>query len=61
MTGAPALIPRYALGNWWSRNVTYDDASVKDLIRSFEKKRIPLSVMLFQDESSLLIMCICYF
>ena len=47
MTGAPALIPRYALGNWWSRNITYDDKSVSQLIRKFEKNKIPLSVMFF--------------
>ena len=28
MTGAPALIPRYALGNWWSRNITYSDKTI---------------------------------
>ncbi len=50
MTGAPALIPRYALGNWWSRNITYDDKSVKELIRNFEKNKIPLSVMLFDHD-----------
>lgn len=50
MTGAPALIPRYALGNWWSRNITYDDKSVSDLIRKFEKNKIPLSVMVFDHD-----------
>ena len=50
MTGAPALIPRYALGNWWSRNVVYDDNSLNRLIRSFEKHKIPLSVMLFDHD-----------
>ena len=25
MTGSPAMVPRYALGNWWSRNTLYDD------------------------------------
>lgn len=50
MTGAPALIPRYALGNWWSRNITYDDKSVRELIRNFEKNKIPLSVMLFDHD-----------
>ena len=50
ITGSPSLIPRYALGNWWSRNITYDDKSVADLIRNFEKKRIPLSVMLFDND-----------
>lgn len=50
MTGAPALIPRYALGNWWSRNITYDEKSVVSLIRNFERKKIPLSVMLFDHD-----------
>ena len=50
MTGAPALVPRYALGNWWSRNTTYDDKSVNDLIRKFERKKIPISVMLFDHD-----------
>lgn len=50
MTGSPAMIPRYALGNWWSRNVTYDDNSVNELIKNFEKKKIPLSVLLFDHD-----------
>ena len=50
MTGAPALIPRYALGNWWSRNYLYDDKGIKDLIRKFERKKIPISVMLFDHD-----------
>lgn len=50
MTGAPALIPRYALGNWWSRNITYNDDSIHELIRSFERKKIPLAVMVFDHD-----------
>jgi len=50
MTGAPALIPRYALGNWWSRNTVYDDKSTNDLIRNFERKKIPISIMLFDHD-----------
>ena len=50
MTGAPALIPRYALGNWWSRNTIYDDSNVHSIIRNFEKKMIPISVMLFDHD-----------
>ena len=50
MTGAPSLIPRYALGNWWSRNITYNDESVNSLIRNFERKKIPISVMLFDHD-----------
>ncbi len=50
MTGAPALIPRYALGNWWSRNTTYSDTTLYQLIRNFERNKIPLSVMLFDHD-----------
>ena len=50
MTGTPALIPRYALGNWWSRNYQYDEKSVMDLVRHFERKKIPISVMVFDHD-----------
>ena len=50
MTGAPALIPRYALGNWWSRNTIYNDESLHNLIRNFERETIPISVMLFDHD-----------
>ena len=50
LTGSPSLIPRYALGNWWSRNIDYNEKSVHDLIRNFERKRIPLSIMLFDND-----------
>ena len=32
ITGSPALIPRYALGNWWSKNEEYNDLELKELI-----------------------------
>lgn len=50
LTGSPALVPRYALGNWWSRNISYDDKSIMNLINNFEKKKIPISVMLFDHD-----------
>lgn len=50
ITGYPALIPRYALGNWWSRNIEYDDESLKDLITKFEENEIPLSVILLDKD-----------
>lgn len=50
LTGPPPLIPRYALGNWWSRNTDYDDAKINDLIRDFEKEKIPFSVMVFDHD-----------
>ena len=50
LTGAPSLIPRYALGNWWSRNITYSDENIPRLIRNFERKRIPISIMLFDND-----------
>ena len=50
ITGAPALIPRYALGNWWSRNIVYDDNSCRELLKNFERKKIPISVMVFDHD-----------
>ena len=46
ITGSPALIPRYALGNWWSKNEEYNDLSLKDLVDDFKLKEIPLSILL---------------
>lgn len=45
ITGYPSLIPRYALGNWWSRNLAYHDMELKTLVDRFEKEEIPLSVL----------------
>ena len=50
ITGYPALIPRYALGNWWSKDETYSDNSLKDLIDNFENKEIPLSLVLLGND-----------
>lgn len=50
LTGYPALIPRYALGNWWSRDLEYNDESLKKLIDTFERKNIPLSILLLDND-----------
>lgn len=46
LTGYPALIPRYALGTWWSRDIDYTTKDIEELINNFEKYNIPLSVLL---------------
>lgn len=46
ITGYPNLVPRPALGNWWSRNTIYNADSIKKLINKFESNSIPLSVFL---------------
>lgn len=38
------LLPRYALGNWWSRYYKYTDKSYLALMDKFKGKQIPLSV-----------------
>lgn len=50
ITGYPALIPRYALGNWWSRNDTYDDAKIADLMKNFDDHHIPISVLMLDKD-----------
>lgn len=50
LTGSSALIPRYALGNWWSRNEDYNDLKLKQLIDEFERQEIPLSVLVLNKD-----------
>lgn len=44
LTGKTPLLPRYALGNWWSRFYRYNDQEYKSLMTRFEKEEIPFSV-----------------
>ena len=46
LTGFPAMIPRYALGNWWSRDLDYTDEDLLELINQFSKHEIPISTVL---------------
>ena len=50
LTAQPPFIPRYALGNWWSRNTTYDHESLIQLARDFEYHNIPVSVILLDKD-----------
>ncbi|MBR1862440.1 MAG: DUF5110 domain-containing protein [Lachnospiraceae bacterium] len=44
LTGNVPMIPRFALGNWWSRYYRYTEESYLALMNRFEKEKIPLSV-----------------
>ena len=37
LTGLPPLIPRYALGVWWSKNESYGEEDILDLVNKFKK------------------------
>lgn len=50
LTGMPALIPRYVLGNWWCRDKAYNDVDVLNIANSFEEHNIPLSVFLLDKD-----------
>ncbi len=50
LTGMPALLPRYALGNWWSRDKAYTTENIITLMDKFEKRDIPLSVILLDKD-----------
>ena len=41
-TGKTPLIPRFALGNWWSRYWRYSDEELLQLMTRFETEEIPL-------------------
>ena len=44
LTGAVPMLPRYALGNWWSRYHEYTEKSYLELMDRFNQAEIPLSV-----------------
>lgn len=44
LTGVPPLLPRFALGNWWSRYWAYSEEEYKELMLRFKKEEIPFSV-----------------
>lgn len=44
ITGSVPLLPRYALGNWWSRYHAYDENEYLRTLNRFEDRRVPFSV-----------------
>lgn len=44
LSGKQPLLPRWALGNWWSRYYRYEQQEYIDLMDEFRSKDIPLSV-----------------
>lgn len=44
LTGRPPLIPRYALGNWWSRFYPYSAEEYLSLADGFKKDDVPFTV-----------------
>lgn len=44
LSGNPPLLPRFALGNWWSRFWRYTEESYSGLMKQFQDQEIPLSV-----------------
>ena len=50
ITGFTPLIPRYALGNWWSRNYKYDDDDLRELVTNFKEKKVPISTIVLNHD-----------
>lgn len=44
LSGMTPMLPRYALGNWWSRFYPYTETEYKELIENFKKEGVPFSV-----------------
>jgi alpha-glucosidase (family GH31 glycosyl hydrolase) len=44
IAGKVPMVPRYILGNWWSRYWEYTDQELLDLVREFKEHAVPLSV-----------------
>lgn len=44
VSGSQPLLPRYAMGNWWSRYHAYNEKEYLDLHDHFEKDSVPINV-----------------
>ena len=44
LTGPVPLIPKFALGNWWSRYRAYTQEEYRSLMQTFIEKHIPITV-----------------
>lgn len=44
LTGYTPLLPRFALGNWWSRYKAYTQQEYHDLMQTFIDRKIPVTV-----------------
>ena len=44
LSGKPGLLPRWSLGNWWSRFWNYSQEELTQLMLDFEAHQLPLSV-----------------
>ena len=44
LTGKTQMLPRYVLGNWWSRYYAYKQDEYINLMNRFEKENIPITV-----------------
>ena len=49
LTGSPTLIPRYALGNWWTKNDRYTHDSLVKLVDDFDYYDIPISSLVLNN------------
>ena len=44
LTGPVPMIPKYALGNWWSRYKAYTQQEYQDLMQQFLDRKLPITV-----------------
>lgn len=44
LCGSTPMLPRFALGNWWSRYFKYTEQSYMELMERFDKEGIPFTV-----------------
>jgi alpha-glucosidase (family GH31 glycosyl hydrolase) len=44
LCGFPPLLPRFALGNWWSRFYPYSDKEYLALMNRFSDEQVPISI-----------------
>ena len=49
LTGYPPMIPRYALGNWWSKDDSYNEIEIGKIVKKFEENNFPISLFVLNN------------
>ena len=52
LTGKAPLLPRYALGNWYSKNEFYNETKIEKLTNLFIKNNVPISMIILNKWSN---------
>ena len=54
LCGKTPMLPRFALGNWWSRYWKYTEETYRELLERFEREHVPFSVVVMDINNAII-------